>query len=149
MQNCSFLLFVFNLNWKGSLNFSVLHTIKYIVTYILIARQRLGKHIPAEAYASNNRTSIARQRISKQAFSTIERLRFLRCPCRGVIKGQRRSFERVVIKSRGEFRDASLPGYELGSKGIQLSRVFGIGSCRIMAVKRRLYVRFEVTVRLL
>jgi hypothetical protein len=34
-----------------------------------------------------------------------------------------------------EFRDASLPGYELGSKGIELSLVFGIGSCRMMARK--------------
>jgi hypothetical protein len=37
-------------------------------TYRLIARQRIGKHIPAEAYARNNRTSIARQRIGKQVF---------------------------------------------------------------------------------
>jgi hypothetical protein len=59
---------------------------KNIVTYRSIARQRLGKHIPAEAYARNNRTSIARQRISKQALSTIERLCFLHGPCRGVIK---------------------------------------------------------------
>jgi hypothetical protein len=29
-------------------------------------------------------------------------------------------------------RDASLPGYELESRGIELSRVFGFGSCRIM-----------------
>jgi hypothetical protein len=28
-----------------------------------------------------------------------------------------------------EFLDATLPGYELGSRGIELSRVFGIGSC--------------------
>jgi hypothetical protein len=32
-----------------------------------------------------------------------------------------------------EFRDTSLPGYDLGSTGIVLSRVFGVGSCRIMA----------------
>jgi hypothetical protein len=33
-----------------------------------IARQRLGKHIPAGANARNNMTSIARQRTSKHAF---------------------------------------------------------------------------------
>jgi hypothetical protein len=40
---------------------------EYIVTYRPIARQRLGKHIPAGANTRNNRTSIARQRISKHA----------------------------------------------------------------------------------
>jgi hypothetical protein len=34
-----------------------------------------------------------------------------------------------------EFREANLPGYELGSRGIGLSRVFGIGSCRVIARK--------------
>jgi hypothetical protein len=43
----------------------------YIVTCILIARQRLGKHIPAQVNSRNNRTSIARQWISKHT-STIE-----------------------------------------------------------------------------
>jgi hypothetical protein len=74
----------------------------YIVTYRPIARKRLCKHLPAGANA-RNRTSIARQRISKQAFSTIERLCFLRGPCRGDIEGQRRSFELVVVKNWVEF----------------------------------------------
>jgi hypothetical protein len=60
----------------------------FIRTYI--ARQRLGKHIPAEVYSRNNRMTIARQRISKQAFSTIERPCFLRRPYRGVIKGRKK-----------------------------------------------------------
>jgi hypothetical protein len=38
-----------------------------IVTYRPIARQRLGKHLPARANARNIMTSIARQRISKHA----------------------------------------------------------------------------------
>jgi hypothetical protein len=58
-----------------------------IVTYRPIAGQWLGKHIHAEEYARNNRTSIARQRISKQAFSIITTLCFLLGPCRGVTKG--------------------------------------------------------------
>jgi hypothetical protein len=39
----------------------------HIVTYRPIARQQLGKDIPAEAYAGNNKTSIARQQISKKS----------------------------------------------------------------------------------
>jgi hypothetical protein len=35
------------------------------VTYKPIVRQRIGKHIPAGANACNNKTFIARQRISK------------------------------------------------------------------------------------
>jgi hypothetical protein len=46
-----------------------------------------------------NRMSIARQRISKQVFSIIERLWFLRSLCRGFIKGQRRSFELVDVEN--------------------------------------------------
>jgi hypothetical protein len=84
--------------------------------YRSIARQQLGEHIPAEAYACNNRMSIAGQHISKQAFSTIERLCSMRGPCRGVIKGQRRSFELVVVESSFEtpaFQDTSLGAEEL------------------------------------
>jgi hypothetical protein len=38
-------------------------------------------------------------------------------------------------KTSVEFRDASLPGYELGSRGIEMSSVFGTGNYRIMARK--------------
>jgi hypothetical protein len=43
----------------------------YVVRAIPIARQRVAKHIPAEANMRNNR-SIARQRRDKQALSTIQ-----------------------------------------------------------------------------
>jgi hypothetical protein len=52
----------------GSYNRWITHT----VTYWSIARQRLGKHIPAGANARNNRTSVARKRISKHASLTTE-----------------------------------------------------------------------------
>jgi hypothetical protein len=61
-----------------------------------IARQRLGKQIPAETYVGKNRTPIVWQRIGKQTFSTIEKLCFLRGPGRWVIKGQKLSLESVV-----------------------------------------------------
>jgi hypothetical protein len=45
---------------------------KITVTYRPIARHRLGKHYPVGANALNNRTSSARQRISKHASLKIE-----------------------------------------------------------------------------
>jgi hypothetical protein len=42
------------------------------VTYRPIVRQPLDKHIPSEANAYDNRTSIVRQRISKHASLVIE-----------------------------------------------------------------------------
>jgi hypothetical protein len=42
------------------------------VKCIPIAKQRVGKHIPARANAGNNTTSITRQRISKHPSLTIE-----------------------------------------------------------------------------
>jgi hypothetical protein len=43
-----------------------------VVRAVPIARQRAAKHIPAEANARNNSTSIARQRRGKQVWSTIQ-----------------------------------------------------------------------------
>jgi hypothetical protein len=88
-----------------------------IVTYRPISRQRHGKHNPVEAYARNSRTSIARQRISNQAFPTIERLCFLRGPCKVVIK----KISVEAVQWRVQFRDTSQPGYGLGCRGIELS----------------------------
>jgi hypothetical protein len=53
-----------------------------------IARQLLGKHIPAETntQATVQLSSVVMQRRRKHAFSTVERLRFLRGLCRGFIK---------------------------------------------------------------
>jgi hypothetical protein len=48
----------------------------------------------------------------------------------------------VVLKKNAveengvKLRDVSLPGYELGSRGIELSPVFGTGICIIMARKK-------------
>jgi hypothetical protein len=103
--------------------FSMLQSFKYFyhtVTYRPIARQGLGKHIPAE-YARNTKTSITRQQISKQAFWKIERLCFLCVPCRGVIMGQRRSFEGVV-ENWVEFWRLQPKVIENGKKGIRLCK---------------------------
>jgi hypothetical protein len=72
------------------------------MTQRTIARQGLGKHILAQVYAHNNRTSIASQQTSKEAFSTREGLCFL-LGLSWVIKGQRRSFELLVVEKMIEF----------------------------------------------
>jgi hypothetical protein len=70
------------------------------------------------------------QRRFKYAFPPIERLCFLRGPCKVVVK------KSSVEKNLVEFRDASLQGYELGSRGIELSWQFqnndkkGIRRCK-------------------
>jgi hypothetical protein len=56
----------------GKIFISMIKRAHNFVMYRPFARQRLGKHIPAGANTHNNRTSIARQRISKHASLTIE-----------------------------------------------------------------------------
>jgi hypothetical protein len=56
------------------------------------------------------------------------------CFSRGQCRVSRRKSSEAG-SSRVEFRDVRLSGYELGSRGIELSRVFGIGIRRIMTRK--------------
>jgi hypothetical protein len=81
-------------------------TILITVTYRPIARQRLGKHIPAGANAYNIRTSIARQRISKDASLTIEAVF-----CVVLAKWLQRSFkqhrELVVVRNSFQMKKSS------------------------------------------
>jgi hypothetical protein len=69
------------------------------------------------------------QRRCKHVFLRKERLCFLRGPCKVVLK------KSSVESGRVEFRDPNLPGYEFWSRVIEVSPVFEIGSCRIMARK--------------
>jgi hypothetical protein len=74
------------------------HIYIYIVTYRPIARQRLGKHIPAGANARNRR-SIVRQRISKHASLTTEAV-FSVWSVQSGYKEVFSNIELVVVRSR-------------------------------------------------
>jgi hypothetical protein len=56
----------------------------------------------------------------------------------------------VVIKKSSvenngvEFREASLPGYELGSRGIELSRVIGLGNLDLMCDLKSQWDCYEI-----
>jgi hypothetical protein len=66
-----------------------------------VAVERFGKHVFMEKNSRNNRRTV-----------------FCAVRVEGLQKGQRRSFKSV------EFRDATLQGYELGSRGIEASKLF-------------------------
>jgi hypothetical protein len=72
----------------------------------------------------NSRTSVATQWISKCTSLTVEAV----FSAWSMQSGWKCSAVESEVKVK--FQDASLPGYE---HGIELSRVFVIGSCRIMA----------------
>jgi hypothetical protein len=63
----------------------IARSVFYVVRARPIARQRVAKHIPAEANAQNSRTYIARQRRGKHAFATIEEAVFSMDPTRDYI----------------------------------------------------------------
>jgi hypothetical protein len=111
--------------------------IEHNVTCIPIARQRLVKLIHAGANALDNRTCIARQRRGKHASSTIEAVSSVWSVPNVYKRTQKTRWSRVAVavKQRDKFRYGSLPGSELGSRGIEWSRVYGIGSRRIRARK--------------
>lgn len=90
------------------------------VTCIPIVRQQVGKHIPAEENARKNMASFARQRINKHTFLTVETVFSVWSVQSGykeVFRGTKNRTDNGV-----EFRDASLPGYRLESRRLELSR---------------------------
>jgi hypothetical protein len=78
-----------------------------IVTYRPIARQRLGKHIPAGANARNNRTSIARLRISKHTIDDVFSAWSVQADYKEVVDRVESSFETPA------YRDMSFGAEEL------------------------------------
>jgi hypothetical protein len=78
----------------------------YVVFAMPFTRQRVARHIPAEANYRNNRTPIARQRYGKQALSTIQAVfREVRVKCEAGSCGELRreneteSFRQLFIVS--------------------------------------------------
>jgi hypothetical protein len=92
-----------------------------------IARQRLGKHIFAEANARNNRAFITRKRISKHPSLTIEEVFSVECVQSGYkeVFGNIKSSWVVSNFETIACRDMSLGEAELN----------WVGSCRTMSWK--------------
>jgi hypothetical protein len=96
------------------------------VKCIPIARQRLDTHIHARANAPNNGTFITRQRISKHACLTIESV--------SSVESVQSGYKKVF----GSIEESRVSGRRLRDRSLgaeELSKVFGIGSCIIMARK--------------
>jgi hypothetical protein len=108
-----------------------------IVTSISIARQRLGKHAHAVNTPQKGEAVFFVVRAATVAVKWCGEHATIKD---GVFRGFRakwikRRIQLSSIEWRVEFRDASPPGYESGNRGIELSPVFGISSCRIMERK--------------
>jgi hypothetical protein len=84
------------------------------------------------------------QQRREHAFLTIEKMCFLRGPYKVAIK--KNSLEKNWV----DFQDTSLPGYELGSRGIELSwQLQNNGKKGISLWKEGFVCDLKVTVRLL
>jgi hypothetical protein len=97
-----------------------------------IARQRLGKHIPA---ATNTHAtieeSVFKQRIGKRI--TIAVLPATVFPVRSMQSGYKEEFNWEEL---AEFRDARLPGYEFESRGIELKQSPEVAVCRVIEMRQ-------------
>jgi hypothetical protein len=89
------------------------------VMYRPSARQQLSKHIPTGAKGRNNRTSITRRRINKEAALTIEAI-FSEWSCKEFIKkgtvenSQLSEVERVQLKKSSFVLELSRIGSRFG-----------------------------------
>jgi hypothetical protein len=101
--------------------------------YPLLRNDSLNKFRRKKTRATIGRLSLGNGSVNPSPYQ--EMLYFLRGRCKVAIRKCSAAQSRSSRKWRIEFRAASLPGYELVSRGIDLSRVFVIGSCRIMARK--------------
>jgi hypothetical protein len=108
--------------------------LRVYISFLHEAKKILLDNDSVNIFPRNNMTSIARQRTSKHASLIIEAVLSVWSVPMDYKRTQRRT-KQSRAELRVEFREASLPGYELGSRGIELSRVFGTGCCRIMARK--------------
>jgi hypothetical protein len=80
-----------------------------VVRAMPIARQRVAKHIPAEANARNNTRSIARQRHGKQALSTIQAVfREIRAKCLEESQVPKLAFVEVQNENKNGARPSDL-----------------------------------------
>jgi hypothetical protein len=96
-----------------------------IVMCIPIARERFGKHIPAEGNTRNNMTSITRQRISQHVSLT----RVAVFSAWSVRSGYKEEFIwEIVVES--SLQTPACRDMSLGAEELNL-----VGSCRIMARK--------------
>jgi hypothetical protein len=85
------------------------------------------------------------QRRCKNSFTTIARVYFLHGPCKVVIK----KISVEAVQSKVKFRDSSLPGYELGSRGIEMSWQLQNNGKKGVGLYKEGFMCAAVTVRLL